>query len=226
MRTFNQWTLAMMLLGSSALLSCGGVPSEPLDATTGAFVLGNFGTSLNTLPTSNTVPALPITGVTTSSIGLKAVSSCESVTPTTTVVSCNNVIAAAQEQDRGLDLQEPARRQGLAAGRCGGLSRPHGGRRAGQREACQLPDKHGQCHKRRHRRAGRGGPLPGVPEPGRRARMGNPEGGAGVNLPKLHVAGRMGGHPPAPKPPTNPPRCADPQCPLFGVFAGPGALSP
>jgi len=97
MRTFNQWTLAMMLLGSSALLSCGGVPSEPLDATTGAFVLGNFGTSLNTLPTSNTVPALPITGVTTSSIGLKAVSSCESVTPTTTVDADNDGIAASKK---------------------------------------------------------------------------------------------------------------------------------
>lgn len=94
MRTLNQWTIAMVLLSSSALLSCGGVPAQPMDATTGPFVLGNFGTSLNNLPTSNTVPALPINGVTTSSIGLKAVSSCETVTPASTVDADNDGIAA------------------------------------------------------------------------------------------------------------------------------------
>jgi hypothetical protein len=91
-------------------------------------------------------------------------------------------VAAVAEQDRRLDLQEPARRQGLAAGRCGGLPRARAGRCTGQRKACQLPDKHRQCHEHRHRGAGRGSSPPRVRKPGRGARMGNPEGRTSMRI--------------------------------------------
>ena len=68
--------------------------------------------------------------------------------------------AAAAHQDRRLDLQEPAKAQGLETGRRGRLPRPHHGRRAGEREAHQFPDQHRRCHQRRHRRAGRGSAPP------------------------------------------------------------------
>ena len=63
--------------------------------------------------------------------------------------------AADQEPHRRLDLQEPARPQGLAAHRRRRLPRPHRRRRAGVRAALQLPDQPRQRHRRRHRDAGR-----------------------------------------------------------------------
>ena len=62
--------------------------------------------------------------------------------------------AADQEPHRRLDLQEPARRQGLAAHRCRRLPRPAPRRRAGVGDALQFFDQPRQRDRRRHRDLG------------------------------------------------------------------------
>jgi UDP-N-acetylenolpyruvoylglucosamine reductase len=70
-------------------------------------------------------------------------------------------IAAAALEDRRLDLQEPRRAQGVGIGRSGRLSRQAPGRRAGERQAHQLPAQRRAGHQRRYRGAGRGSPRCG-----------------------------------------------------------------
>ena len=64
-------------------------------------------------------------------------------------------IAAAQPHRR-LDLRQSARPQGVGADRPRRLPRPAHRRRAGLREALQLPDQSRRRHRGRHRGAGRG----------------------------------------------------------------------
>ena len=67
-----------------------------------------------------------------------------------------------KRQDRRLDLQESARPQGLAVDRRRRLPRPDDRRRAGEREALQLPHQHRRRHRRRHRGPGRRSPRAGA----------------------------------------------------------------
>ena len=81
--------------------------------------------------------------------------------------------AADQEPHRRLDLQESARPQGLAAHRRRRLPRADGRRRAGLRDALQLPDQSRQGERRRHRDAGRDRAAAREGEFRRRAGMGD-----------------------------------------------------
>ena len=65
-------------------------------------------------------------------------------------------LAADPREDRRFDLQEPAGPQSLAVDRRRRLSRAGQRRRAGERDALQLPDQSRRGHGRRHRGAGRG----------------------------------------------------------------------
>ena len=89
---------------------------------------------------------------------------------------------ADQEPHRRLDLQEPARPQGLAGHRCRRLPRPQGRWRPGVGDALQLPDQSRQRHRRRHRDPGRDGAQAREREFRRRARVGDQadRGGAAV----------------------------------------------
>lgn len=89
--------LTLIALSSLFFTGCGGIGSEPINATTGGFVLGNFGSTLvNVLPQSNTVPQLPINGLTTSllDVSSRSLASCETVTPASIIDADNDNIAA------------------------------------------------------------------------------------------------------------------------------------
>ena len=66
----------------------------------------------------------------------------------------------AAQPHRRLDLRQPAQPQGVGADRPRRLPRPADRRRAGLREALQLPDQSRRGHRRRHRSAGRGSAPP------------------------------------------------------------------
>src|SRR5690349_10663269 len=70
------------------------------------------------------------------------------------------------------------------------MPRAHDWRRAGEREAHQLPDQHRRRDERRHRRAGRRSAAARVREERHHPRMGNPAGGQAMSY---HVAVLMGG---------------------------------
>lgn len=79
----------------AATLSCGGPGGEPLTARSISAVMGGLGQALQKLPSSNTTPSLPVSGVTTSAVGPFAVT-CETVSPTTVVDADSDGIAATK----------------------------------------------------------------------------------------------------------------------------------
>lgn len=89
----------LIFLGSLSFSGCGGgISGQPLTASTANFVLGQMNTSLQTLPTSNTVPSLPITGVSLASRPLNLLAlACETITPNPTVDADNDGIAATKK---------------------------------------------------------------------------------------------------------------------------------
>ena len=97
MNKLNILAVLTFIFGSLSFLGCGGAPSgQPLTAQSANFILGQFNTSLNNLPRSNTVPTLPINGITASSVSTKA-TGCDTVTPVPTVDADNDSIAATKK---------------------------------------------------------------------------------------------------------------------------------
>ncbi len=91
------FTLGLAIVSIAVLSSCGGDERQPLDAESANLVLATFATQvLGKLPTSDTLPTLPIPGVTaTASTGLEAMATgCETVTPAVRVDNDSDGIAA------------------------------------------------------------------------------------------------------------------------------------
>lgn len=78
---------------SLGLISCGGPSGEPLTSQNIGLVMGNFATVMQSMPTSNNVPSIPIAGVTTLSVGPLA-AGCETISPTPLVDLDGDQIAA------------------------------------------------------------------------------------------------------------------------------------
>lgn len=86
-------TKAILVLTALLVLgSCGGNGGQPLDATSGPLVLAGLTTALNNLPKSNTVPSLPVGGISTSAVRAMA-TACEQVAPAVPVDSDADGIA-------------------------------------------------------------------------------------------------------------------------------------
>lgn len=79
----------------AATLSCGGPGGQPLTAQSIGTVMGGLGQALQKLPSSNTTPTLPVSGVTTSAVSPLAIS-CETVSPSTLVDADSDGIAATK----------------------------------------------------------------------------------------------------------------------------------
>lgn len=86
-------TLICALVLLPVLNSCGGKGADRLTATNAAVVLGQLGTVLNQFPRSNAAPTLPVAGVSTSSVGARSATECETVTPASPVDADSDGIA-------------------------------------------------------------------------------------------------------------------------------------